>query len=785
MSRSLVRLLPRGWAWLLVLGTLATVLAASVHALQPPTPLDRNAPAERFSEGRARDIVRHLTEDIGQRVSGAPGHAKAADYLAAELRKLPGVEVELQEVADVHTHQRFPQLPFVYRTTNVLGRLPGQSTDAILLDAHFDTLIDSVGAADDAVGVAAILEALRVLAAEAPLDRTILVNLNGAEEIGLLGAAGFLKHPFAKDVRAYVYLEALPTGRAALIGAGPGNPWLAKTYARTVSRPLGNVMAQELTQSGLLPFSGDFVPFHEAGLFGLDVAMVGDAWGVHTHLDRLDRLQPGGPQSMGDATLAVTRALASQATPLSPSAEPAVYYDLLGCTMLAYPTSVARVLGVLALVFFVFLLARARYFYWVTLKGVLAACALELPVGGGGRARGPRAGRGLEAGLPPLARLVRQPEPAAPVLRPARGGRHALRSPSLARACAAQAGGRREPHGADHLDGLPSVLGLLVAAGHHRWGRHGLRSPLLGGGGHRRPAARRRLSACPPRGHAARAGAWCRRDHRARDADRRQHRPHGGTRCRRRRPPIWSSRSWWGFRPAWSWSLPPPCPIARAGSAGPPRCVPCWAWWGSSSRRSPHPTRPAGPSGWSPCTPPTASKARCCSPASAPTAYARCSRSWPTPRSRPPRGSSVARSSPLSRTFCPRPRLPCPCRAPRPWRATTTPRPTGGGSPCTSTAAARSRLLQFPARALLGWSLGEKLPAEPPVEGKYQVNLEGVPEAGVDIELVLRGWQPVEIDLRGIAPAPADAAEVRALAKRLPDWVNLTAQASRLVHVKI
>jgi hypothetical protein len=100
-----------------------------------------------------------------------------------------------------------------------------------------------------------------------------------------------------------------------------------------------------------------------------------------------------------------------------------------------------------------------------------------------------------------------------------------------------------------------------------------------------------------------------------------------------------------------------------------------------------------------------------------------------------------------------------------------------GGSP--------KQVLQIPAQALLGWSLGEKLPAEPPVEGKYQVNLEGLPEAGVDIELVLRGWQPVEIDLRGIAPAPADAAEVRALAKRLPDWVNLTAQASRLVHVKI
>jgi hypothetical protein len=36
-----------------------------------------------------------------------------------------------------------------------------------------------------------------------------------------------------------------------------------------------------------------------------------------------------------------------------------------------------------------------------------------------------------------------------------------------------------------------------------------------------------------------------------------------------------------------------------------------------------------------------------------------------------------------------------------------------------------------------------------------------------------------------IDPAPADGAEVRALAKRLPDRVNLTAYATRVVHLKI
>jgi hypothetical protein len=347
----------------------------SARALVPPAPLGRDAPAQRFSEARARDIVGQLAEGIGRRVNGTQGYVQAADYLAAELRKIPGVEVETQLGSGTHVHRLMPSAPRVYWTTNVLGRLPGKSSDAILLNAHFDTLVDSVGAADDAAGVACILETLRALAREAPLDQTIVVSLNGGEEMGQLGAAAFLEHAWAKDVRAYIYLEALPSGRAALIGAGPGNPWLARTYAREVSAPLGNVLAQELAQSGLLPFNGDFAEFHKAGLPGLDVAMVGDAWGVHTRLDRLERLQAGGLQHMGDATLAATRALANATTRLTPDPERAVYYDILGTAMVAYPMSVARLLGVGALLAFAVLLLRARLHHLLSLRSVLAACA--------------------------------------------------------------------------------------------------------------------------------------------------------------------------------------------------------------------------------------------------------------------------------------------------------------------------------------------------------------------------------------------------------------------------
>jgi len=93
--------------------------------------------------------------------------------------------------------------------------------------------------------------------------------------------------------------------------------------------------------------------------------------------------------------------------------------------------------------------------------------------------------------------------------------------------------------------------------------------------------------------------------------------------------------------------------------------------------------------------------------------------------------------------------------------------------------------LSIPAQALVAWSVTPSLAATAPTDGRYLVHFEGVPEAGVEIQLTLRGWQPIEVDLRGIDGAPATGPELRALVKRLPDWVNLTAYAYRAARVKL
>jgi len=57
------------------------------------------------------------------------------------------------------------------------------STSSVLINCHYDTVINSTGASDDAVSCAMMLEVLRVLAVSPrPLRHSVVFLFNGAEE---------------------------------------------------------------------------------------------------------------------------------------------------------------------------------------------------------------------------------------------------------------------------------------------------------------------------------------------------------------------------------------------------------------------------------------------------------------------------------------------------------------------------------------------------------------------------------------------------------------------------
>ena len=87
-------------------------------------------------------------------------------------------------------------VPRIWNSYNVWRRIPGTDPqlrdEVVLVGAHLDSWHTATGATDNADGVAATMEAMRILAAlKSQPRRTIRVALWGGEEQGLLGARAY------------------------------------------------------------------------------------------------------------------------------------------------------------------------------------------------------------------------------------------------------------------------------------------------------------------------------------------------------------------------------------------------------------------------------------------------------------------------------------------------------------------------------------------------------------------------------------------------------------------
>ncbi len=110
---------------------------------------------------------------------------------------------------------------------NVVGEITGsdKADEVVLLGAHIDTWHAATGAADDGVGVAAMMEALRILKTTGvPLRRTVRVGFWEGEEQGLLGSREYVAAHYATR-QAAAGAQAAPGGGQR---GGPQGPLVTK-----------------------------------------------------------------------------------------------------------------------------------------------------------------------------------------------------------------------------------------------------------------------------------------------------------------------------------------------------------------------------------------------------------------------------------------------------------------------------------------------------------------------------------------------------------------------------
>ncbi|XP_064624379.1 endoplasmic reticulum metallopeptidase 1-like [Lineus longissimus] len=353
--------LVREYMWIVIFAFFAMLFCIVHHENgKLPEPLDlRSAKPGMFVAERAYQDLLAITK-WGKRIVGSPANEKnTVKYLMdqiADIQKkaqsVHWIESDLQTVSGTFTLQFLGEFSSYYDLVkNVVVRF-GPKTGAehaLLVSCHFDSIVGSPGASDDAVSCALMLEALRILSQdERPFKYNIVFNFNGAEENILQASHGFItKHKWAKNIRAFVNLDSAGSGgRELVFQTGPENPWLVKAYAEAAVYPYASIVGQEIFQSGFIPSDTDFRIYRDFGnIPGIDIAYINNGYVYHTEFDTADRIPKGCLQRGGENLLALVKRLASSPKLEDPKNEAKgnmVFYDILGKFLIMYPDRVGR-----------------------------------------------------------------------------------------------------------------------------------------------------------------------------------------------------------------------------------------------------------------------------------------------------------------------------------------------------------------------------------------------------------------------------------------------------------
>jgi aminopeptidase YwaD len=161
------------------------------------------------------------------------------------------------------------------QATNVIGVLPGTdpalADEAIVLGAHYDHLGASGGAVyhgadDNASGTAVVLGLARAFAAAGGTARTLVVALFGAEELGLVGSAHYVRHPAWPLARTAVMLNfdmvgRMQDGKLTIGGADTGD-----RLRRALTDALARVPEVVADVRGAPHSASDHSRFYAAGM---------------------------------------------------------------------------------------------------------------------------------------------------------------------------------------------------------------------------------------------------------------------------------------------------------------------------------------------------------------------------------------------------------------------------------------------------------------------------------------------------------------------------------------
>ena len=135
---------------LTVLVAMVATVALALYQFVPPAVVSADAPAEEFSAERA---MAHL-EVIARKPHpvGSPENARVRDYLIQEISAM-GLRPQVQKTT---VFESAPDEADATTVKNILVRIEGKAPTnrAVLITAHYDSVVTGPGAGDNGMSVA-------------------------------------------------------------------------------------------------------------------------------------------------------------------------------------------------------------------------------------------------------------------------------------------------------------------------------------------------------------------------------------------------------------------------------------------------------------------------------------------------------------------------------------------------------------------------------------------------------------------------------------------------------
>lgn len=324
--------------WLVPIYSVLPYFFAKLH-YRLPTPVNVLNAADGTPIVSEGNILAHIAalEEIGFRIVGTEEAVKGEEYVIDEVVKLKercdeggiikcdmwiqigdGVhQFDIMEHPVLKSYQGIQNIILRFSPTTKPAAAMEIKQDAVLLNAHIDSALPSKGSADDAIGVAVMLDVARVIIdRNEPIFASAIFLFNGAEET-LQDASHMYstQHETRDSVRAVINLEAAgATGGALLFQATSKEMIEAYSHAPW---PHGTVIAADVFASGVLMSDTDFVQFQKyLGVSGLDMATVGHSYYYHTRKDLLENIQAGSAQHFAENIIGILDHLLGPDTPL-------------------------------------------------------------------------------------------------------------------------------------------------------------------------------------------------------------------------------------------------------------------------------------------------------------------------------------------------------------------------------------------------------------------------------------------------------------------------------------